>query len=73
MCCSEEDRTTKQLIETAHKIAERRARELADSGANNIITACYSCIEMLKLAFRRIGLPEVQVRHIAQFIAERLA
>ncbi len=68
----EKDRTTKQLIETAHKIAERRARELADSGANNIITACYSCIEMLKLAYKKIGLPEIQVKHISTFISERL-
>ncbi len=69
----ERERTAKELAGVYMKIAEIRARELADSGANIVVTACHSCVEMLRLTFRRIGLPEIQVKHIAQFIAERLA
>jgi len=69
----ERDRAARELAETALKVAEMRARELAGSGANTVVTACYSCIEMLRLAFKKIGLPEVQVKHISSFIAERLA
>lgn len=52
--------------ETSQKIFERKARAIAQSGANVVATSCPACMIQLKNGVE----DSVQVKHVAQLLQE---
>ncbi len=55
--------------ELSHVLAVNRAAELADTGAQMIVTNCPGCIMQLKGGLKELGKEDVQVLDLAQVVA----
>jgi Fe-S oxidoreductase len=55
--------------ELSHVLAVNRAKELSDTGAQVIVTACPGCIMQLKGGLKELGKVEVEVLDLAQVVA----
>jgi Fe-S oxidoreductase len=55
--------------EMSHVLAVNRAKELADTGAQMVVTHCPGCIMQLKGGLKEIGKEEVGVMDLAQVVA----
>ncbi len=56
----------------SHLLAINRAKELADTGAQAIVTSCPGCIMQLKGGLKELGKEEVEVLDLAQVVAASL-
>ena len=66
------DRFVREIAEFALKIAEHRAEELLNTGAKVILTACTSCIYMIRKSVEHSALPFVEVKHISEYLAGKI-
>ena len=55
----------------SRQIGEKKARDIVDSGAEIVVTACPACMLQLKDMLARIG-PRVEVRHMMEVLADVL-
>ncbi len=69
---AERDRFVREIADFGLKIAEHRAEELLNTGAKVILTACTSCIITLRKAVSESTLPFVEVKHIAEYLADKV-
>lgn len=58
--------------ELSHVLAVNRAQELADTGAQAIVTSCPGCIMQLKGGLKELGKEGVEVLDLAQVVAASL-
>ncbi len=58
--------------ELSQMLAVNRAQELADTGAQAIVTSCPGCIMQLKGGLKQLGKEEVEVLDLAQVVAASL-
>lgn len=58
--------------ELSHVLAVNRARELADTGAQAIVTTCPGCIMQLKGGLKEMGKEDIAVLDLAQLVAAGL-
>lgn len=55
----------------SRQIGEKKARDIVDSGAEIVVTACPACMLQLKDMLERIG-SRVEVRHVMEVVADVL-
>ncbi|MCX5999995.1 MAG: (Fe-S)-binding protein, partial [Chloroflexi bacterium] len=58
--------------ELSHVVAVNRTRELLETGAEIIVTACPGCIIQLKAGLRGLGVADVEVLDLSEVIAMSL-
>ena len=58
--------------ELSHVLAVNRAQELADTGAQAIVTSCPGCIMQLRGGLKELGKEEIEVLDLAQVVAASL-
>lgn len=59
--------------ETFERFAQKNAKVIAASGASTIITPCAECYRTLKIDYPDIVDMDVEVFHITQFLADKIA
>jgi glycolate oxidase iron-sulfur subunit len=71
-CCGGAGSYTIAHYDLSMRILDRKTRNLADSGADLLLTACPSCILQLSYGVRRAGL-RVEVKHISEFLCDLIS
>ncbi|NPB00075.1 MAG: (Fe-S)-binding protein [Crenarchaeota archaeon] len=68
----EKDTFAKRIAEFGYEMARHRAQEIIDNGPKIVITACTSCIFMLRKAISESTMPFIEVKHLAEFVAKNM-
>ena len=55
------------------QLAKKNAEMIAKTGAKTIVTSCAECLRTLKVDYPKVVKFDFEVKHIAQFVAERLS
>jgi heterodisulfide reductase subunit D len=54
------------------KLVKKNAEAIAETGARTIVTSCAECLRTLKLDYPKFAKFDYEVKHISEFVAERL-
>ena len=66
------DSFSREIAEFSLKMAEHRVEELLTKMPRVIVTACHSCVFMLRKALEKVSTVRIDVKHVSELVAKQL-